>query len=170
MNITTYFIKHPISALVLNALIIIIGLLCFKSLSLREYPALPLAKVVVFTQYPNASAQVVEQQITNVLESRLAGLEGLNFMRSHSFSGRSNISLDFNSGIEMDKALSAVREAISRVSLPLDASPPLVLRKKAADSLPFMLLSLESEGTEPLPDLTHYASLHLNSIFKNIAT
>ena len=82
-------------ALILNAMIAIIGVLSFDSLSVREYPEVHFPKVHIQTHYPNASAEVVENTVTNPLEDRLAGIEGIDTITSDSKYGASHISLTF---------------------------------------------------------------------------
>ena len=71
MKITSYFIKHPVSAIILNAAIVLIGILCFYNLTIREYPDVVLPKLMVDTYFPNASAELVETSVTNILEDEL---------------------------------------------------------------------------------------------------
>lgn len=87
MKITSYFIKHPVSSIILNAAIILIGILSFYSLVVREYPEVILPKLTVVASYPNASAELVESSVTNVLEDELAGVEGVDSMSSDSAYG-----------------------------------------------------------------------------------
>lgn len=70
MNITHYFIKHPVIALILNLIIAFIGYLSLDSLEMREYPEVYLPKIQIYTRYPNASPAVVKISITNQLEDR----------------------------------------------------------------------------------------------------
>ncbi len=167
MNITTYFLKHPVVALILNAMIAVIGLLSFDSLSVREYPEVHFPKVHVQTHYPNASAEVVENTVTNPLEDQLAGIEGIDTITSESKYGASYISLTFRNGTSIDKSLIAIREAIGLASLPKDVKPPVVERKTKSDGMPFILLSLESSSMD-FAELTHYADLNLKNIFRGI--
>ncbi len=82
MRLTSYFIKHPVSAIILNCMIIVIGILCFYNLSVREYPDISFPTITVYANYPNASPDLVETSVTNILEDRLAGIEGLETITS----------------------------------------------------------------------------------------
>jgi multidrug efflux pump len=167
MNITTYFLKHPVVALILNTMIVIIGILSFNSLSVREYPEVHFPKVHIQTHYPNASAEVVENTVTNPLEDRLAGIEGIDTITSDSKYGASHIYLTFQNGISIDKSLIAIREAMGLANLPREVKPPVVERKTASDGMPFMIISLESYLMD-FAELTHYANLNLKNIFRGI--
>ena len=167
MNITTYFLKHPVVAIILNAMIAIIGALSFDSLSVREYPEAHFPKMHIQTHYPNASAEVVENTLTNPLEDRLASIEGIDTITSDSKYGISNIFLNFQNGISIDKSFIAIREAIGLANLPKGAKPPVVKRKAASDEMPFIVISLESSSMD-FAELTHYANLNLKNIFRGI--
>jgi multidrug efflux pump len=169
MNLTTYFLKHPIIAIILNCLIVLIGMLCYHSLSIREYPNLSFPVITVNTQYPNASPQLIESLVTSVLEEQLAGVEGLELMTSNSNAGTSNIKLVFRAGTSMDKALNATQEAVglAHAMLPANIITPRVERQNQSDGLPFIGLSIESHSLD-FGELTHYAHLNLKNIFRSV--
>ncbi len=167
MNITTYFLKHPVVAVILNAMIAAVGILSFDSLSVREYPEVHFPQVHIQTHYPNASAEVVESAVTNPLEDRLASIDGINTITSDSKYGVSHIFLTFQNGISIDKSLIAAREAIGLTNLPTEVKPPVVERKTASQELPFIVISLESSSMD-FAELTHYANLNLKNIFRGI--
>lgn len=136
-------------------------------MSVREYPEVHFPKVHIQTHYPNASAEVVENTVTNPLEDRLAGIEGIDTITSDLKYGASHISLTFQNGISIDKSLIAIREAIGLANLPTEVKPPVVERKTASDGMPFMIISLESSSMD-FAELTHYANLNLKNIFRGI--
>jgi multidrug efflux pump len=169
MNITTYFIKHPVISLILNGMIILLGFLCFFSLPVREYPDVKFPTLTVQAFYPNASAELVESSVINVLEDRLAGVEGLEAMVSTSKQGSGWIEISFRSGMSMDRALILVRDAValSRSRLPKEVNDPVIDRKGKSDGSPFMVISLESSSMD-FSDLTHYANLNLKNAFRSL--
>lgn len=167
MNITTYFLKHPVIALILNIMIALVGLLSFNELSIREYPEVHFPKINVQVRYPNASAEVVEEAITNPLEDKLAGVEGLESITSDSKYSISEITLTFKNGVSIDKSVIAIREAIGLVDLPKEAKPPLIERKKASDTMPFMIIAIESSSMN-FAELTHYTNLNLKNALRSV--
>ncbi len=169
MKFTSYFLKHPVIAIITNGMILLLGLLCFNSLSIREYPNISFPVITVRTDYPNASPQLIESVVTNVIEDQLAGVEGLELMTSHSKSGSSIITLLFRANTSMDKALNATREAagLAQSLLPASVRTPQVERQKQSDGLPFVGLSLESTAMD-FGGLTHYAHLNLKNTFRSI--
>jgi multidrug efflux pump len=167
MALITYFLNHPIRAVILNCLIFLVGFLCFQNLNLREYPDITFSKVRVSTSYPNASAEVIENEVTNLLENKLSGIGGLDKITSKSSYGRSNISLTFKQGVSIDRSLLSIHEAINTVSLPKDVKPPLVERQTASENISFIILALKSDAMS-LGELTHYANLNLSNVFRSI--
>lgn len=169
MTLPNYFLRHPVIALILNAMILIIGTLCFNALSLREYPEIHFPNVTIFTNYPNASAELVETSITYILEEQLAGIEGIDSITSNSKHGRSTIELNFKNGTSIDRAMLAIREAIglARGQLPQEVKDPVVERKTVSSGMPFIVLSLESTSMD-FAALTHYANLNLKNAFRGV--
>ncbi len=169
MKFTTYFLKHPVIAIILNSMILLLGILCYKSLPIREYPNLSFPVITVKTFYPNASPELVESVVTNVMEDKLAGVEGLELMTSQSNAGRSSIRLTFRAGTSMDKALNATHEAASFAQsfLPEKVKAPLIEQQKQTEGLPFIGLALESSSLS-FGELTHYANLNLKNSFRGL--
>lgn len=169
MSITHYFLQRPVLAIVLNALLIIVGILCFTSLPVREYPNVHFPSITVSAFYPNASAELVETSVTNILEDRLAGIEGLETISSQSRYGSSFITLQLRQNTSLDRALFAIREAIdlARDQLPPEVRDPIVERKINSDGMPFIALSLESSSMD-FAALTHYANLNLKNVFRSL--
>lgn len=170
MKITDFFIKHPVSAIILNAMIIIVGILSFYSLVVREYPDINLPKIMVETSFPNASPELIESQVTNVLEDELAGVEGVDYIESDSLFGKSIITLNFHIGTPVEKALVSIRDSISaaKASLPKDASDPIVTRSLKNSGPPFMGICVDSSSMG-FSELTHYANIALKNHFRSVS-
>ncbi|MFJ1267122.1 efflux RND transporter permease subunit [Legionella lytica] len=169
MNVTTYFLKHPVIAIILNLLIALVGVLCYHSLAIREYPAISFPVITVNTSYANASPQLVESAVTNPLEEQLAGVEGVELMNSYSNTGFSHIKLVFRPGTVMDRALNSTQEAVelARVFLPENVRAPKIERQNQSDGLPFIGISIESRSLS-FGELTHYAQLNLKNAFRSV--
>ena len=95
MTLPEICIKRPVFATVLSLVILLIGLISYQRLSVREYPRIDEPVVSVSTTYRGASAEVVESQVTKVLEDSLSGIEGVELMTSQSRSERSQINVRF---------------------------------------------------------------------------
>ncbi|RUR12953.1 multidrug efflux RND transporter permease subunit LpeB [Legionella sp. km772] len=169
MRLTSYFIKHPVIAIILNSMIVLLGLLSFSQLSIREYPNITLPVITVTAYYPNASPDLVESSVTNILEDRLAGIEGLENITSQSYTGTSFINLTFRAGTSMERALSATQDAVgvAKSYLPSEVKTPFVERQKKSSGLPFIAVAIESSSRN-FGDLTHYANLNIKNIFRSI--
>ena len=169
MKLTDYFIRHPVMAIVLNTMIAVLGVLCLYHLSVREYPDISFPTITVSAQYPNASPALVETAVTNVLEERLAGIEGLENITSQSSAGSSQITLVFRAKTPMDRALNATQDAvgIAKGQLPSEVKAPTVERQRKSTGLPFIGVSLES-SSHGFGELTHYANLNLKNAFRSV--
>ncbi len=170
MNVTSYFLKHPVIAIILNLMIALVGILCYDSLAIREYPEISFPVISVNTSYANASPQLIESAVTNPLEEQLAGVEGLELITSSSNAGFSHIKLVFRPGTVMDRALNATQEAVNlaRVFLPANIKAPKIERQTQSDGLPFIGLSIESRSLS-FGELTHYAQLNLKNAFRSVS-
>ncbi len=154
-------IKRPVFASVLALILIVFGLVSFSRLSLREYPDIDPPVVSISTSYPGASASVIETRITQVIEDRIAGIEGVRFINSRSQDGRSNISIEFRVDRNIESAANDVRDRVSVVAnqLPPEADPPRVEKADADDDV-ILWLNLASQKLAT-PELTDYANRYL---------
>ena len=123
MIISDISVKRPVLASVLSILLVVFGLVSFQALPLREYPDIDPPVVTIETLYPGASASVVETQITQLLEERVAGVEGIEFISSASEEGISSITVEFITGRDVDGAANDIRDGVSGIvdDLPDDA-------------------------------------------------
>ena len=104
MQLPEICIKRPVFATVLSLIILLIGLISYTRLSVREYPRIDEPVVSVNTTYRGASAEVVESQVTKPLEDSLAGIEGVELMTSQSRSEQSRINVRFTLKRDPDSA------------------------------------------------------------------
>lgn len=137
MVLSDISVKRPVFASVISLVLIIFGIISFERLSLREYPDVDAPIVTIDTNYRGASASVVETRITQIIEERIAGIEGIRTINSRSTDGRSRISLEFNVGRDIDSAANDIRDRISGVAdnLPDDADPPEVEKADSNDDV-----------------------------------
>ncbi|MBS0003472.1 MAG: efflux RND transporter permease subunit [Thioalkalivibrio sp.] len=153
--------RRPVLAVVFNLLLVTFGLIAYQQLPLREYPDIDAPVITVSTNYPGASAEIIEREVTQRLEDRIAGIEGIRYIQSSSRDGRSSITIEFNLNRDIDAAANDIREAVSRVlrSLPDEVDPPQVT-KADADARPVLWLNLSSTRMDGL-ELADYARRHL---------
>src|SRR5688572_27347862 len=161
MRLSDLSIERPVFATVMSLLLIVLGVMAFTRLTLRELPAIDPPIVSVEVTYPGASAGVVETRVTQVLEDALSGIEGVENIQSNSVNGRSSLSLEFTLSRDIEAAANDVRGAVSRVSnrLPEEADPPQV-NKVESDSDPILWLNMSSTRLDTL-QLSDYAERYV---------
>ncbi|MFZ5635016.1 MAG: efflux RND transporter permease subunit [Pseudomonadota bacterium] len=161
MRLSDISIERPVFATVVSLLLIVLGLLSYSRLTLRELPAIDPPVVSVDVAYPGASAGVVETRITQVLEDALAGIEGIETLQSRSVNGRSSVTIEFTLDRDIEAAANDVRDAVSRVAgrMPEEADPPEV-QKADSDSEVILWLNMSSERMDTL-QLTDYADRYV---------
>src|SRR4051812_6305588 len=144
-------IKRPVFATVLSLIILLIGLISYTRLSVREYPRIDEPVVSVNVTYRGASAEVVESQVTKPLEDSLAGIEGVELMTSQSRSETSRINVRFTLKRDPDSAAADVRDKVSRArgKLPDTIDEPIIA-KVEADSQPVIYIAVEAGSQTPL--------------------
>jgi len=154
-------VKRPVFATVINLLIITFGIVAFLMLPLREYPDIDPPIVNISTNYPGASAAIVETKITQLLEDRISGVEGVKTINSNSRVGRSSITIEFNLDRDIDAATNDVRDRISRAlnNLPEQAEPPEVSKANDDENV-IVWFVLQSETMSTL-ELTDYANRYI---------
>ena len=146
MQLPEISIRRPVFATVLSLLVVLIGWVSFQNLSVREYPKIDEPNVTVTTRLAGASSEVIESQVTKVLEDSVAGIEGVDVITSISRQEQSQITVRFKLERDPDSAAADVRDKVSRVRqrLPQDIEEP-VIAKVEADASPVIWLALSSD-------------------------
>ncbi len=158
MQLPEISIRRPVFATVLSLLIVLVGVVSFTRLNVREYPKIDNPVVTVETKYTGASSAVVESQVTKVLEDSLSGIEGVDVITSISRQEQSQITVNFVLSRDADSAAADVRDKVSRVRqrLPQGIDEP-VIAKVEADAFPVIWLSFSADTLNVL-QLTDYAN------------
>ncbi|WP_138484916.1 efflux RND transporter permease subunit [Dyadobacter bucti] len=158
MSISTLSIKRPVLAIVMNLLIILFGFLGYKFLGMREFPSIDPPVVSIRTSYTGANADIIESQITEPLEKQLNSIEGIKSINSTSSQGASQITVEFDIGVNMERAANDVRDKVGSASrtLPLDIDGPPVVSKADANSEPIIVLTFKSDSRSHL-EVSDYA-------------
>ncbi len=161
MILSDISVKRPVFATVMSLLLVAFGALSFTQLPLREYPDIDTPIVSVSTNYPGASADIIETKITQIIEDEISGIEGVRSITSTSRDGRSSINIEFNVERDIDFAANDVRERVSRTldRLPDQADPPEI-SKAEADSQPILWFTLASDSMNGM-ELSDYADRYL---------
>ncbi len=161
MILSDVSVKRPVLAIVMSLLLIVFGVLSFQNLPVREMPDIEFPIVNVVTGYPGASAIVVENRITRLVEDQISGITGIKSLNSTSRDGRSSVVIEFKTSRNIDSAANDVRERVSRIldALPEEANPPEVF-KVNADDRAIMWFTLTSPVMDEL-QITDYARRNL---------
>ncbi|MBW8310503.1 MAG: efflux RND transporter permease subunit [Rhizobium sp.] len=161
MVLSDISIKRPVLATVMSLLLVVLGLIAFTRLTLRELPNIDPPIVSVQVAYPGASAAVVETRITQILEDAVAGIEGIETVESRSRNGEASVTIEFSLSRDIEAAANDVRDAISRVGdrMPDEAYAPEI-EKVEADAEVILWLNMNSERLDTL-ELSDYAERYV---------
>jgi multidrug efflux pump len=151
MKLSETSIRRPVLACVMSLLLVLVGLVSFQELTVREYPRIDEPLVNVSTRLQGASSEVIESQVTKPLEDSIAGIDGVDILTSISRTESSQITVRFRLSKDPDTAAAEVRDRVARVRgrLPEAADEP-VISKVEADASPTIWLAYTSETMGPL--------------------
>ena len=146
MIISDMSVKRPVLAIVMTLMIILLGIMSYRQLSVREYPDIDTPKVSIRTIYPGASAEILESEVTRPLEDQLSGIEGIDLMISNSREEVSEITIEFLLNRDVDAAAADVRDRVARArgQLPDEIKAPIIA-KIEADAGAIMWLAFLSD-------------------------
>ncbi len=163
-----FFIRRPVFSTVLSLILLLIGLVSYSQLTVREYPNIDEPIVSVSTVYPGASAEIIETQVTLVLESSIAGIEGIETMTSSSKPEKSDITVRFRLNVDPDVAAADVRDRVSRVRSRLPSeTEESVIAKVEADAQPIIYLAFTSDRHTTM-SISDYADRYVRDRLQNI--
>ncbi len=167
-SLSTISISRPVLAIVMSLVIILFGVIGFSYLGVREFPSVDPPVISVSTSYTGANADVIESQITQPIEDAVNGIAGIRTINSVSREGRSNITVEFELGVDLEAAANDVRDKVSSAirNLPPDVDPPEI-SKADADSRPIIYLTVMSEKRDLL-DLSRIAELYYKDRLQTI--
>ena len=169
MYLTEVSIRRPVVSWVLSLILIVFGAFVFWKLPVRELPSgLQPPIVQVKVEYKSASAPIIDEEVTQVIEDVIGGAEGIKNIDSKSENGKSEINIEFDTEIDLDDAANDIRERVARIvdRLPSESNPPQIL-KQAAGFTTTMWLALSSPTWSDL-ELGDYAERYLVDKFSNV--
>ncbi|MGX0876820.1 multidrug efflux pump [Roseovarius sp. MBR-154] len=146
MTLSDISVRRPVLAAVMSLLIVIFGLAALRGLAVRELPDVDNAVVTVTTTYRGAAPEVIDTDLTETIEGAIATISGIRTISSESRQGRSRVTIEFDSSVDIDVAANDVRDAVGRVrgELPEEADEPEVV-KSDADADPVMRIAVTSD-------------------------
>ena len=161
MLISDISVRRPVFAAVISLILIIVGLMSVRSMSIREYPDFQRPIVSITTDYRGAASDIVERRVTQVLEDEIAGISGITKVSSVSYDERSSITIEFNRNRDIDGAANDVRDRAARVlaMLPDEAEAP-VISKVDSSSETVMYISVGSDRRS-IMELSDFADRYI---------
>jgi multidrug efflux pump len=168
MGLFEFCIRRPVFSTVLSLVLVLLGAVSYQRLTVREFPNVDEPIISVSTNYSGASAEIVETQVTQVLEGSIAGIEGIDVLESNSRSESSRITVRFRSDVDPDVAASDVRDRVSRVRgrLPDEIDEPIIA-KVEADAQAIMFLVFTSPKLSAL-EISDYIDRYITDRLKNL--
>jgi multidrug efflux pump len=168
MFLSDVSIRRPVLATVANLLLMAFGIVAYSRMQVREYPDIEPPIISIETVYPGAAAAVVERRVTQLIEDRISGVEGIENIDSISTDGQSQITVEFSLDRDIDNAASDVREAVSSLldDLPDEVRPPEITKQDAVTEV-LMWLNLTSPDLSPV-ELADYAERYLVDRFSQL--
>ena len=146
MHVSELTVKRPVLASVISLFLVLIGIISYDKLTIREYPDIDKPVITVSTIYRGASAEIMERDVTQILEDSISGISDIKEIKSDSKNEFSSIKIEFNLNRDMDSAANDVREKVSRVSslLPKESNQPRV-SKSDTDARAVMWIGFSSD-------------------------
>jgi multidrug efflux pump len=163
-----FFIRRPVFATVMSLIVLLCGVVSYGALTVREYPNIDQPVVNVTTEYPGASAEIIETQVAQVLEASIAGIAGIEIISSNSRPEISQIQVRFRLGTDPDNAANDVRDRVGRVrkQLPPAVEEP-VIAKVEADAQSIINIAFVSDRMRPI-EISDYADRYIRDQLQNL--
>src|SRR5690554_3245402 len=159
-----FFIDRPIFAWVIAIIIMIAGAISLVSLPVQQYPSIAPPEIRISANYPGASAQTLEDSVTQVIEQNMTGLDGMLYMSSQSnSSGNASLSITFAPGVDPDIAQVQVQNKLSLAEplLPMEVQQMGISVTKASSSFLMVVGLVSEDGSMNKNDLADYANSYL---------
>ena len=159
MNFSQFFITRPIFAWVIAAIIMLLGILAVFKLPIEQYPRIAPPTITVSAVYPGASAKTIEDSVTQVIEQKMKGLDGLLYMSSTSSSnGSAQITLTFDNGIDPDTAQVQVQNKLQTATslLPTQVQQQGVNVTKSSSGFLVVYAFVSDDGKMDRADIADY--------------
>lgn len=168
MKFTDIFVRRPVLALVVSCLIVLLGLFALSKLPIRQYPLLESSTITVSTEYPGASAELMQGFVTQPIAQAVSSVEGIDYLASSSTQGHSQVTLRMELNRDSTRALTETMAKINQVRyrLPDQAYDP-VIELSAGDSTAVAYVGFSSDSLST-PALTDYLSRVVEPLFSGI--
>lgn len=167
-DLASLSIRRPVLVLVLNLLIVLAGIAAIFGLEVRELPDVDRPVVTVRANYPGASPETVDAEVTSKLEGAVARVSGVSSIRAQSEEGFSRVSAEFRPGTNIEDAANEMRESVSRIQRGLpDSIEGLSIVKADDDARSVVNIAVSSDKVN-LETLTNIVETDLSPLFLTI--
>ena len=166
-----FFIHRPIFAIVIAIIIMILGLLAIFSLPIAQYPKITQPTVSVSTSYLGANAGVINQTVAEIIEQRVNGTQGMDYMSSISNDSGSyslKIVFDLDTNSDMDAVLVQNSVSVANASLPSEVKNAGVTTKRASGDIAYFFSLYSPNGTFNRTFISNYANVYIVDELKRI--
>ena len=167
-----FFIHRPIFAWVIALVIMLAGIITLTKMPVAQYPTISPPSVTISATYPGASAQTVENTVTQIIEQQMNGLDGLRYISSNSAgNGQASINLNFEQGIDPDIAQVQVQNKLQSATalLPEDVQRQGVKVTKSGASFMQVLAFYSPDGSLSAADIKDYVNSNISEPLSRVA-
>jgi HAE1 family hydrophobic/amphiphilic exporter-1 len=170
MWITKTSIKNPVFATMVMVALVVLGIFSYKSLNLESMPNVQFPFAFIETNYPGASPEQVENDITRPMENVVNTVSGIKNIRANSWEGRSGLYLEFELSTNMDRAMQELRDkvALVRPTFPREVKEPFIVRANGENDRPIVQMVLTSD-TRSLRELSTLTDQVISKRFQSVA-
>ena len=174
MWFTRVSLKNPVFATMMMMVFVVMGLFAFQKLKVDQFPNIDFPVVVVLTEYPGASPEIVESEVSKKIEESVNSIAGINALTSRSYENQSVVVIEFQLNMDGRKAADDVREKVAgmRATLRDEVKEPRVIRfdptSRAVWSLAVIPVSQQDKQSISLVELTNYAEQVIKKRLENV--
>src|SRR3954468_24106901 len=167
MSLSDLSIKNPVFAVMLSAAMIVFGYLGYRDMGVSQFPEVDFPVVSIVITREAASPDIMDGDVTDVVEDAVAGVEGVDYIMSQSLEGTSITTVFFRLSRNIDVAMQDVQNAVSAAAnrLPNDIDPPII-SKVNFNKFPVIWLSIH--GHRPIQEINRFVDDHLKQRIETI--
>ena len=170
MWITKTSIQNPVFATMVMVALVVLGMFSYRELGMEAMPNVDIPGAMIEVNYPGASPEAVENDITRPIEEVVNTVSGIKTLRANSWEGRAGVYVDFELSTNMDKAMQDIRDKVAQVRprFPKEAKDPFIVRFEGENSRPIAQIGLTATA-HTLRELSTMADQVIGKRFQGVA-
>ncbi len=167
MTLSDISIKNPVFAVMLSVAMIVFGLLGYREMGISQFPEIDFPVVNITTYREAAEPEIMDSDVTDIIEDAISGVEGIDYVSSQSSQGISVVTVFFHLHRNINAAMQDVQNAVSASMqrLPTDIDPPIVSK---VNFNKFPVIWLAVHGNRPLPEISRFVDDHMKRHVQSI--